>query len=134
MLLSPKIDSVYELNSSLNVLRSFQTEEINTGETWIDGKPIYRKVIAYDSTKTGTNVGFPHNITNLGNFRCFDLAHSTCIRKSTNEYIGLGCASSDNNNDYVVSPSFFKDNEICIQFGKLTQGASGYIALLYTHK
>ncbi len=134
MLLSPKIDSVYELNSSLNILCSYSTEEINTGETWIDGKPIFRKVIAYDSTKTGTNVGFPHNISNLGNFRCYDLAHSTCIRKSTNDYIGLGCATVDATNDYVVAPSFFKDTEIYIQFGKLTQGASGYIALLYTHK
>ena len=122
------------VNSSLNILCSYSTEEINTGETWIDGKPIFRKVIAYDSTKTGTNVGFPHNISNLGNFRCYDLAHSTCIRKSTNDYIGLGCATVDATNDYVVAPSFFKDTEIYIQFGKLTQGASGYIALLYTHK
>ena len=31
--------------AQLNEERSYSTEEVNTGKKWIDGKPIYRKVI-----------------------------------------------------------------------------------------
>ena len=31
--------------NTLNEQRSYSTEEVNTGKTWIDGKPIYRKVL-----------------------------------------------------------------------------------------
>lgn len=50
--------------SQLNAERSYSTSEINTGKTWIDGKPIYRKVIKPTSTK-GTQVNFnlPANIS-----------------------------------------------------------------------
>ena len=31
--------------AQINTQRSYSTEEVNTGKTWIDGKPIYRKVL-----------------------------------------------------------------------------------------
>jgi hypothetical protein len=31
--------------NTLNEQRSYSTEEVNTGKKWIDGKPIYRKVV-----------------------------------------------------------------------------------------
>ena len=36
--------------SALNEERSYSTEEVNTGKKWIDGKPIYRKVMPILST------------------------------------------------------------------------------------
>ena len=44
--------------------------------------------------------------------------------------IPAGVASSDSN--YTVTCSFFNDNDIEMQFGSNTQGASGYVTLLYT--
>lgn len=36
--------------AQLNEQRSYSTEEVNTGKKWIDGKPIYRKVVEIDFT------------------------------------------------------------------------------------
>jgi hypothetical protein len=33
--------------NTLNEQRSYSTEEVNTGKKWIDGKPIYRRVLGY---------------------------------------------------------------------------------------
>ena len=50
---------------NINNSRSYSTEEVNTGEKWIDGKPIYRK--CYQGTLAGSGGGYSiqHNITNL---------------------------------------------------------------------
>jgi len=50
----------------------YSTSEIKTNKNWIDGKPIYRKVIEYEwNTTIGnasgvTNISIPHNVTNYG--------------------------------------------------------------------
>ena len=44
----------------INNCNTYSTTETDTGKTWIDGKPIYRKVI-----DCGTFVNTNHNITNL---------------------------------------------------------------------
>lgn len=47
-------------------LQTYSTSETNTGQTWINGKPIYRKVIAVDFPTTSvTIVNYPHNISNI---------------------------------------------------------------------
>jgi microcystin-dependent protein len=48
---------------------NYSTGEIFTGKTWIDGKPIYRKVIECGygpNGTTSTTKSVPHNISNLG--------------------------------------------------------------------
>lgn len=37
--------SADQVVQNINNSRSYSTEEVNTGKTWIDGKPIYRKVM-----------------------------------------------------------------------------------------
>ena len=44
--------------------RSYSTEEVNTGKTWIDGKPIYRKT--YYSATNWPNNTLIDTIANLG--------------------------------------------------------------------
>ena len=47
---------------------NYSTSEVNTGKKWIDGKPIYRKVVDCGALP---NAGFKyvnHNISNLGVF------------------------------------------------------------------
>lgn len=49
----------------------YSTSEKVVGK-WIDGKPVYRKVVVHNpispvgATNTVTNYGFPHNISNFG--------------------------------------------------------------------
>ena len=132
-------DTTYWEETSISALKSsldniYSTSEVKTKDVWIDGKPIYRKVVYFDSSRTNANISFEHGISNLGDFRCFDVTHSVCIRKSDGSYLALGIlagvASSDGS--YAVSCSFFYDNDIQMQFGSNTQGASGYVTLLYT--
>lgn len=42
---------------------SYSTDEINTGKTWIDGRPIYRK--CFNVLVSSQNFTFNHNISNL---------------------------------------------------------------------
>lgn len=121
-----------KINNSLDNI--YSTSEVKTKDIWIDGKPIYRKVVYFDSTTTNANISFEHGISNLGDFRCFDVTHSVCKRKSEGDYISLGLPAGvmPSDSSYTVTCSFFEDNDILLQFGSLTNGASGYVTLLYT--
>lgn len=52
-------------------VNSYSETEVKTGDTWIDGRPIYRKVIKYHNdstigaTGTVTNISIAHNISNF---------------------------------------------------------------------
>lgn len=49
----------------VNNLNTYSTSEQRIG-TWVNGKPIYRKVIAVDfPTNTLTIISYPHNISNI---------------------------------------------------------------------
>jgi hypothetical protein len=47
----------------INGERSYSTSEVNTGKKWIDGKPIYRKVI--EGSITAVDMDINHNIANI---------------------------------------------------------------------
>lgn len=51
--------------AQLNEERSYSTEEINTGKKWIDGKPIYRKVVDCGALPNSTTKNVAHGINNL---------------------------------------------------------------------
>lgn len=132
-------DTTYWEETSISALKSsldniYSTSEVKTKDVWIDGKPIYRKVVHFDSSTVNANISFAHGISNLGDLRCFDVTHSTCKRKTDGSNISLGIpagvASSDVN--FTVTCSFFNDIDIQLQFGTHTKGASGYVTLLYT--
>lgn len=53
-----------EYNGLLNNQR-YSTDEINTGKTWIDGKPIYRKVIDCGALPNNDSKNVAHNISTL---------------------------------------------------------------------
>ena len=132
-------DSNYWEETSISALKSsldniYSTSEVKTKDVWIDGKPIYRKVVYFDSSTINANISFAHGISNLGDFRCFDVTHSVCRRKSDGSYLCLGMPAgvAPSDSSYTVTCSFFNDNDIQMQFGSNTQGASGYVTLLYT--
>lgn len=50
-LLKKLTESISNIGGKVTNLTTYSTEEVKTGETWIDGKPIYRKVF------TGSGAG-----------------------------------------------------------------------------
>ena len=46
-------------------VNSYSTSEVKTGDTWIDGKPIYRKVIEIGALPNNYYKSVNHNILNL---------------------------------------------------------------------
>lgn len=51
---------------AVNELNTYSTEEVRIG-TWIDGKPLYRKVIVVTGIQASGAKSVVHNISNLGN-------------------------------------------------------------------
>lgn len=45
-----KANLLKEITEVLTNLGNYSTEEVKTGETWIDGKPIYRKTFVFTAT------------------------------------------------------------------------------------
>jgi hypothetical protein len=64
-------NTTYSPYQNLNGMETYSTNEQVVG-TWIDGKPIYRKVISYTNSSTigassqTTTINIPHNISNIG--------------------------------------------------------------------
>ena len=64
-----KAPSVRSINEAL--VETYSTDEVKTNKVWIDGKPIYRKTIIYDSSTplpNGSTV-LAHNVENIGTYR-----------------------------------------------------------------
>lgn len=59
-------DAIDEVQENLDNVNTYSTDEINTGKKWIDGKPIYRKIINVEFPDlTNAIVSTTHNITNI---------------------------------------------------------------------
>lgn len=62
--------------NTLNEERSYSTEEVNTGKKWIDGKPIYRKVVILPFTNSvATRVQVSSEVS-ASDYQVIDLGHS----------------------------------------------------------
>lgn len=85
---STSTTDAYSCNQ-VNEMCDYSTTETRVG-TWIDGKPVYRKVIISSSGNTG-NVDIPHGISN--------------IKRVVNVY--ADAKSSDNYNYFVNSSSSY---------------------------
>lgn len=46
-------------------VESYSTNEVNTGQTWIDGKPIYRKVLVFPAQAIDNTTTLNTGITNM---------------------------------------------------------------------
>lgn len=59
-------DDVIQARNLVSEIRSYSTSEVDTGFTWIDGKPIYRKVVEKNNIMSNSSNEKAHNISNLG--------------------------------------------------------------------
>ena len=62
---------------------SYSTSEVNTGKKWIDGKPIYRKVVDCGALPNATYKYVNHNISNLEAFINISVISSTASGSGT---------------------------------------------------
>lgn len=59
--------SVSDIPIGWEQVETYSTYEVKTGDTWIDGKPIYRKVVYISSFPNTALANYPHNISNIDN-------------------------------------------------------------------
>lgn len=62
---NPEFSQDVATKNYVDIANSYSTTETPTGGTWIDGKPIYRKVVVCDGLPNATTKTFPHNIANM---------------------------------------------------------------------
>lgn len=109
-----------EIKTAINSSTSYSTTEQVVG-TWIDGKPIYRKVIECGALPNNANKDVVHNIQNLGvTIKCNGMAVRTsdsraltipdstpsaeisCGVTNTNVYITTHNDRSSFNNSFLI--------------------------------
>ena len=106
----------------------YSTNEVKTNKVWIDGKPIYRKVIDIGNLPNATTKFISHNITNLGKvIRLYGFAND-----STNtDHITLPFVDNNNSATYNTSLRALASHIVLSTLGEL-QGFSGYAVIEYT--
>ena len=105
---------------------SYSTDEQLTGGTWIDGKPIYRKVIDFGALPNSTLKQVPHGISDIDAIVSFNGV--TFAKNKTATPIPYVYTDSIN----TVS-LFLEGTNVCIQtFGDKTSYINTYVTLEYT--
>lgn len=111
----------------------YSTNEIKIG-TWIDGKPLYRKVIRYSGSLTSGSNQIPHGISNLDNIvnkNCFIEFYSGSVKSiyghgtyiDNTQFISISTINSTNVNLYIGSAwanSFTNGCYIILEYTKTT--------------
>lgn len=120
-------DKIAELETSISNDNTYSTEEIKTSKKWIDGKPIYRKVINLGNLPNATYKNVPTNISNL----------ETIVSL-------LGFAKSQDNSEQhsILSPSvggniyvidiYYENGNLILSTGFDRSGLVGFVILEYT--
>lgn len=75
-------ESMSDINSDLRK-SSYSFKESKTGNTWVDGKPIYRKVIDLGALPNNTSKNVAHGITNLDNI----ISMNTIVKGGTVNFV-----------------------------------------------
>ena len=78
--------STATINGQSGSVPNYSTTETTTGSTWIDGKPIYRKVINFGSLPNATSKLVAHSISNIDFIVCVE---GTSYRSTDNNYIPI---------------------------------------------
>ena len=120
----PSAKAVY--NSTTNI---YSTSEIKTNNVWIDGKPIYRKVISCGALPNSTSKLVNHNISDIDNSRIYGFAVRTSDKRefplpfsgvygSGNIQIDLTSTQIQITTD--VDRSSFNESYIIVEYTKTT--------------
>lgn len=110
-------------------VNDYSTEEVKTGETWIDGKPIYKKTIQFTTSATGKH-SIKHNISNLDTI----IEGKGSSKSSTGTFYIFPMSSAvDNVSAYSISIQDISTTYIYFFRGtNVTGTVISYITLYYT--
>lgn len=126
-LLKEVTNSIETINTKLTNLSTYSTEEVKTGETWIDGKPIYRKV--FELTSDTEQQIIPHNIADVQHIwvsgdSFLEVGNSTSIPANYYRDSGIYTYAHANRRSIFirVSPPGWKGNKyyIVLEYTKTT--------------
>ena len=120
-LLKKLTESISNIGGKVTNLTTYSTNEIKTGETWIDGKPIYRKTYSFTIPTVNQEKLIAHNIENVENIwlsnksflktddNCIPVncyrdsgAYIWCLANPHNIRIKTGASGWTNNTTYVT--------------------------------
>jgi len=115
--------------SGYEQVNSYSTDEVKIGDTWIDGKPIYRKtfiVPSFSINEISVNTGLT-TISNIVNWKgCFKRADINCLYSIDNALMdewrfnyNTGIMNFKTNNQYVTFTGY-----ITIEYTKTTDGGN----------
>ena len=108
----------------------YSTEETKMNETWIDGKPIYRKVISFTTGSSAGDLNIAHGISN---FKHIVNAYGFTHRASDNECRLIPSFYRNANNElYAIVIYLISATIVQLSYGSQRTNMSGYIVLEYT--
>lgn len=115
------------VESEMTNLGTYSTNEINTGEVWINNKPIYRKVFySAISWENNSIIGIVSNVDTV--IKLNSIAKVTgfnvyCSDYMNGEDVNLAAFSKDTNQLMVTRGGFFNNSEeshVIIEYTKIT--------------
>ena len=106
----------------------YSTSEVNTGKKWIDGKPIYRKVLTGTTTTVDTAINIPHGISNYEYIMIDNKSFVKSTSGSNTFILPINCPPNTSS-DYNKRPvrAYVSNNNISIYIG----GYNGYSSYDY---
>lgn len=111
-----------------NAFEQLSETEQDTGEKWVDGKPIYRKTINTGALNPSSAKNVAHNISNIGNYIVIDQSNSYA-RNSEGVCANIprpGHILQDNVGIYVGPTNIVINTSSAVQF------SNSYVTLRYT--
>lgn len=106
---------------------SYSTTEHVVG-TWIDGSPVYEKVVDLGTLPNNTTKNVAHNISNLGLVISADFSATD----GNGQYIFMPHAVANSNYITYQVSIYVTDTNVVIEVGSNRSAWSGYAILRYT--
>ena len=109
-------------------LGSYSTIEVSTGQTWIDNKPIYRKVIDIGNLPNASQTIVSHNISNIE--RIVKL-YGSATRDRDKETLPIPYVTFNSNNSGGIN-LYANNVSVFVSTSSDRSSYTGYVVLEYT--
>ena len=109
--------------------QSYSTAEVDTGATWIDGKPIYKKTFSFTTNGSTVSTLVQHGISNLGVI----VDYNGMLQQSSTTRQPIPRAVADNNSGYNIGIGNIGNTQFTLLVGtSVAKGVQAYVTLWYT--
>lgn len=123
-------DGIKDLDEFRDSISQYSTAETSTGQTWIDGKPIYRKVIELGVITQGTTKSVNHGASIDSLINAYGIAYyENKVAYFTFPRVGFSDGSPNSGWDLNA---FIDASAIRVQTGYSGSYDGGHIVLEYT--